>query len=221
LNIAIIPARKNSQRIKNKNIKKFLGKPIISYSIKAAKNSNIFDKIVVTTDSKLIKRLSLKNGANIVINRSKKLSSNHVGIVEVVKDTIKTLEKKIGKINYVCCIFATAPLIEISKIKTAFKAIKKKKKGFIFSAKKVNQDISNIFYLEKKKIKKIINKKNEKKDIVTDAGQFYWAKKDVWMKEKTTFSANSSFILLDKMKVQDINTIDDWRIAELMFKASH
>jgi N-acylneuraminate cytidylyltransferase len=220
LNIAIIPARKNSQRIKNKNIKNFLGKPIISYSIKAARDSNVFDKIVVTTDSKLIKKVSLKSGADIVINRTKKLSYNNIGIVEVVRNTIKILEKKIGKINYVCCIFATAPLIEISKIKTAFRVIKKKKKGFVFSAKKINQDISNIFYLEKKKIKKIINKKNKKKDLVTDAGQFYWAKKEVWMKEKTTFSKDSSYILLDKMKAQDINTIDDWKLAEIMFKLS-
>ena len=94
MKIAILPARGNSRRIKNKNIKQFFGKPIIYYSIKEAKKTKLFDKIVVTTDSKRIKNISLKLGANIAVNRNKKLSMDKVGVVEVVKNTINYLEKK-------------------------------------------------------------------------------------------------------------------------------
>ena len=101
LNIAIIQARKNSQRLKNKNIKNFFGQPVIYYSIREAKKSKLFDKIIVTTDSEKIKKIALKCGADIIIDRNKKLSKNYISIVQVIKDTINSLNKLNIKCKYI------------------------------------------------------------------------------------------------------------------------
>ena len=114
MNIAIIPARKNSLRIKNKNKKIFFKKPIIEYSIIEAKKTKIFDYIFVSTDCHKIANISKKAGAS-VLKRSSKLAQNEVGIVEVIKDSIFKIKNKNINPEYICCIFPAAPLIEKKK----------------------------------------------------------------------------------------------------------
>ncbi len=218
MNIAIIPARKNSQRIKNKNIKKFFGKPIIYYSIKEAVKSKLFNKIVVTTDSKKIKNFALKNGVDIVIDRKKKLSKDGVGIVEVIKNSIEYLENLDLKIRYVCCIFPASPLIKHANIIKGHKKILSKKYDFIFVAKKINSKNQKIFVLKNDKIKKFENSNKTSINFATDAGQFYWGSKSSWMKNKTTFTKKTSFIALEDFKAQDINTHYDWNLSKILFK---
>ena len=220
MKIAILPARGNSRRIKNKNIKQFFGKPIIYYSIKEAKKTKLFDKIVVTTDSKRIKNISLKLGANIAVNRNKKLSMDKVGVVEVVKNTINYLEKKKIKPDFVCCIFPASPLIEFNNIIKGYKQLIKTKKDFIFAGKQVNDKNQKLFFIKNRKLNFIKNKNISKNYFVTDAGQFYWAKKTTWMKNKTTFTKNSSFLTLSQFRSQDINTQSDFEISKLLFKLS-
>ena len=111
MNIAIIPARANSKRIKNKNIIKFFGKELIFYSISTAIRARIFDEIIVTTDSTKIANISKKYGAKVYFKRPRHLSENKIGLVEVIKHTIKFLEKKNKKVDTVCCILPTAPLL--------------------------------------------------------------------------------------------------------------
>ena len=94
MQVAIIPAREKSQRIRNKNLVNFLGKPIISWPITMAKSSKIFDKVIVSTDSKKILSISKKFGAEVPFLRPKKISDNQTGIIEVVNHAIKFLEKK-------------------------------------------------------------------------------------------------------------------------------
>ena len=120
MNIAIIPARGNSERIKNKNIVNFFGKPIIYWPIKNAKKTNLFKKIIVTTDNRKIAKISKSFGAEVPFVRPKSISDRKTGILKVVKHSIKLLEKKV-KFNYVCCIFATAPLLNKKIIMAAYK----------------------------------------------------------------------------------------------------
>ena len=134
MNIAIIPARANSKRIKNKNIIKFFGKELIFYSISTAIRARIFDEIIVTTDSTKIANISKKYGAKIYFKRPRHLSENKTGLVEVIKHTIKFLEKKNKKVDTVCCILPTAPLLEKSKLIKGYKLYKKKKPDFLIIA---------------------------------------------------------------------------------------
>ena len=121
---AIIPARSGSKRILNKNIKKFLNKPIIYYSIKAALKTRIFKRIIVSTDSKKIQLISKKAGATCPFLRPKNLSGDKIGTAPVIDHAIKKLDIKD---KYICCIYPTAPLIKFQDIKNALKLIKKLK----------------------------------------------------------------------------------------------
>ena len=150
MNIAIIPARKNSRRIKNKNIINFCGKPIIYYSLKAAKKSKLFDKIIVTTDCKKIKKLSYYYGADLVINRKEKLAKNNIGIIDVIKDSIKILANDNINPDYVCCIFPASPNIDIQNLKKSFLKIKKKKMVLFLQLVKHTKNLLIVFSLIKK-----------------------------------------------------------------------
>lgn len=223
MNIAIIPARKNSIRIKNKNRKLFFQKPIIEYSILAAKRASIFKFILVSTDCNKIANISKKAGA-IVFKRPKKLSLNNVGIIEVVKDVILRLNRDNIFPKHVCCIFPAAPLIESKKIVEGLKKIKRNKYDFIFSASKLNFDFFKSFCLTNHKYIKLLFKKNlsSKKSVkyaYIDVGQFYWAKVKTWLKRKNTFTTKSSIIEIERIKAQDINYLEDWEFAKLLYKA--
>jgi len=223
LNIAIIPARKNSVRIKNKNKQLFFKRSIIGYSILVAKKTKLFKYIYVTTDCNKIADISKKAGA-LVLKRSKRLAHNNVGIVDVVKDAILKLNSNNIFPKYVCCIFPASPLIEKEKIIQGLKKIKKKKCNFIFSASKANLEIFKLFSLSSKNYikllfkKKIFNKKMDK-SLFFDVGQFYWAQAKTWMTEKSIFSAKASIIEIDRQKAQDINNIEDWKFAEFLFRS--
>ena len=120
MNIAIIPARAGSKRIKNKNIKLFCGKPIIYYSIIAAKKSNIFNKIIVSTDSLKIKKISEKYGADVPFIRPKNLSDDFTSTMDVVKHSIKEMSYNPKNLN-ICCIYPTAPLIKQDDLIKSYK----------------------------------------------------------------------------------------------------
>ena len=125
--IVIIPARAGSKRIKKKNIKLFLKKPIISYAIKTAIKSKIFDKIIVSTDSKKIGSISMKHGASEVIYRPKKISNDTAGTMSVIKHSIKHLETKNYNFDYVCCLYPVSVLIKPNDLVSSLKLAKKKK----------------------------------------------------------------------------------------------
>ncbi len=219
MNIAIIPARKNSQRLKNKNIKFFFGKPVIYYSIREAKKTKLFDKIIVTTDSEKIKKIALKYGADIVIDRKKKLSKNYISIVQVIKDAINSLNKLNIKCKYICCIFPASPLIKFTNIIRGYKKILSKKNfDFVFAAKILNTKNQNIFILKNDKIKKLKILNNTYTKIATDAGQFYWGCKASWLQNNSTFTKNISSVALDEYRAQDMNTIYDWNLSKMLFK---
>ena len=226
MNIAIIPARGGSERIKNKNIKIFKGKPIIYYSIKAAINADIFDKIIVSTDSKKIKKIANKFGAETPFTRPRFLSGNFVSTVEVVSHAVKWVEKNYKKPKYVCCIYPTAPLIMSSDLIKSYKRILSKKIDFVFSASKFTYPVQRGFYLNNNDSIKMINKKNYLKrsqdleETYHDAGQFYWGHYLSWIKKKKIFDKNSSIQLIPRLRVQDIDNIEDWNIAEKLYNVT-
>jgi pseudaminic acid cytidylyltransferase len=222
--VAIIPARAGSKRIKKKNIKLFLGKPIISYSIKSAKKSKIFDKIIVSTDSNIVGNIARKYGADFLFKRPKKLSGDKVGTGKVISHAIKWLSKNIKKPSLVCCIYPTAPLMNHDDLIKSFKKMKSKKWNYIFSAAKNSFPIERCFNFNHKKQLTLINKKNffkrsqSFKPTYRDAGQFYWGTYNAWVNKSVIFEKNSSIYLLPNLRTQDIDHIEDWKVAEKLYK---
>ncbi len=227
MNIAIIPARGGSKRIKNKNIKLFCGKPIIYYTIKAARNSKIFNKIIVSTDSFKIKKISEKYGAEVPFIRPSTLSDDFTSTIDVIKHAIKTISNIDNKKINICCIYPTSPLIRKNDLVNSYKKFSKKKYSFFFSAAKFNYPVQRGFFLNKKNYIRVLNKKNYKKrsqdlkQIFHDAGQFYWATNKTWINKKMVFNNKSSIFLLPRLRVQDIDTLEDWKIAEKLYKLNN
>ena len=192
MNIAVIPARGGSKRIPNKNIKNFNGKPIIFWSIKCALKTKLFDRVIVSTDDRKIAKLAKKYGAEVPFIRPTKLAKNSVNIVDVVSHATSWALKKGIQAKYICCIFPTAPLMRKEDICLGYKKLIKKKKNrmYVFSATTFPSSIYRSFFFNNKKNLKIRfpnkfgKKLNKYSDFFYDAGQFYWGRKEAWLKKK-------------------------------------
>lgn len=224
MNVAIIPARKNSQRIKNKNIKMFNGKPIIYWSIKTALKSKLFSEVFVSTDSKKIANIAKKYGAKVLYPRPKKLSDEHTAIINVMKFEIKNLENKKINFNNVCCIFPAAPLIKTNYLSKSFTIFKKMKfKGFVFAANEIKKNNLRSFYFKADKLNLVRadyqnSRTQDLPKIFIDSGQFYWGTKKLWLDKDSVFIKNSKCYYLPRSKSIDIDNLADWKEAEFYAK---
>ena len=221
--IAIITARKGSKRIKNKNLKFFLGKPIIFYTIKLLQSSKIFDEIIVSTNCDKIEKVSKKFGVKRVIRRPNHISNNKVGTISVINHSINFLSKLKINPKYVCCMYPVAPLTRLKNIIFTYKKIKKLKKfsGFIYPStilEKATKNKKLKFNLNKLiELKEIKKKEGIVNDCLLDAGQFWFAKTLTWKKSRSIYTKNSLTFLI-KERISDINTINDWKRVLKIYK---
>jgi pseudaminic acid cytidylyltransferase len=222
MKIAIIPARFGSKRIKKKNIKLFYSKPMIVWLIEKLKKSNFFDKIVVSSDGKKILNIVKKKGNIFTIKRPKSLSTDQIGIVPVISHAIQKT-KKIYNPNYVCCIYPCNPLLNIDDLKKSFKKFLNNKKKFLFSVAQYPHPIGRAIKLRKdfstsSFFRKNFNKRTQDlKKTYYDAGQFCWGTTKLWQSKKNIHNLGIGFEI-PSWRVVDIDTIDDWKRAELLFK---
>ena len=223
-NIAIIPARMGSKRLKRKNIKLFFGKPVIYYSIEAAKKSKLFSKIIVSTDSLKIAKISKSYGAEVSDLRPKNLSNSVATTMDVINYEANKLKEKKIKVKNICCIYPVAPLTSSTLIKKLYLLIKDNKYNFTFPVciVKKNSNYNNYFHLSKKNlIKKIFKNKNNilsYKNTYRDSGQLYWGKFSSWKQRKILFSSKTyAMPIADYMGI-DVNTKNDWSNLKINFK---
>ena len=220
--IAIIPARKNSKRIKNKNIKNFFNKPLIAWTIKNALKSKIFSEIYVSTDSKKIAKISEKFGAKVLYPRPKHLSNDKAKLIDVMKYEIKNLLKKKKRLNFVFCILPGAIFLKKQHYLIGLKKINKKIDFVMTATKNDNENIKN-FYFKKNKFK-LINPEFENfmtqeiPQTYKDAAQFYFADFKTWLKKKSVFTKKTKIVLLNKKNTIDIDNLSDWKNAKKIFK---
>jgi N-acylneuraminate cytidylyltransferase len=216
--ICLIPARSASKRIKNKNIKLFHGKPIISYAILCAKKSGLFNKIFVSTDSPKIAKIAKKYGAEIPFLRPKKISNDKTTDNVVRSHFLKYCKKSGLKIDYLCYLYPCTPLLKIRTLKNSFQIIKKKKYEKLSIICKYPSPIQRAL---KKKLNneiEFIKKKNknlrsqETNEYYYDAGQLYW-----FNYRKNLIKKTIGYVL-NGLEAIDINTIQDFNLASKIFK---
>jgi len=221
-NIAIIPARSGSKRIPKKNIREFCGKPIIAYSIIAAKESGLFDHIIVSTDSEEVAQIASKWGADVPFIRPKELADDFTGTDSVLVHGIQEAEKVYGHIDYACCIYATVPLLRYEYLRQGFELLKKEGANV---ASSVTTYPFPIFLALHKSVSGIIEwewpqyaecRSQDLPSVFHDAGQFYWVDAQKFKVTPSTLH-NAVPVLLPRLVVQDIDTIEDWHIAEKLF----
>lgn len=218
--VAIIPARKGSNRIKNKNIKKLNGIPVISYSIKLAIRSKLFKTVIVSTDCMKIAKISQKYGAEIFFLRPKYLSNDKVGTIEVISHAVNYLKKKNLLYNYVCCIYPVAPLINLRRFRNCYEILRSSKFNYVFPVSKYHKTNNTYLLLNKNRtIKKKTNKTSCKKLIshYNDTGQYYWGTFGSWLKKKSLFTSRTKVIFLSKNEFVDVNTLQDWKILKYLY----
>lgn len=226
MNIAVIPARGGSKRIPGKNIREFCGKPIIAYSIEQAKNSKLFDRIIVSTDNEEIASVARNYGAEVPFIRPRDIADDFTGTNVVVKHAIEWIQQHgQQRVAFTCCLYATAPFLQVRYLKEAYEKLRKSNKSFVFSvtsfpfpiqrAIRINAlgEVSAFFP------EFIDTRSQDLEEAFHDAGQFYWGRSEAFLQNKVAFCPESLPIVLPRYLVQDIDTEEDWRRAEIMFNS--
>ena len=220
--ICIIPARGNSRRIKNKNIANFFGKPLIGHAIELAKQSNLFQRIIVTTDSKKIIKIAKKFSAETPFIRSKKLSASNVSTARVLLDCIKKINSIKSTDHF--CIYPTSPLILKSDLRNAYKIYKKNKSNNLIAISDYDSHPLRALRITKKNTIKFFWSKNASKmscnlqKLVHDSGTFYIFKTKNFLKNRNLVGPKTSYYKLTRLRSIDINEPVDLKIAKILFK---
>ena len=222
--VAIIPARGGSKRIPKKNIKEFHGFPLIAYSIKAALDSKLFDKVIVTTDDEEIATIAKKYGSEVPFIRPKELSDDFSGTADVVAHALQWLEEHGEKYDYVCTIYATAPLLQKEYLVEGYEKLKYSDAINAFSATSMPFPIQRTFKVNDQGRCEMfwpehyMTRSQDLEEAYQDAGQFYWTKVGK-ASDEIMFGKDSIPIILPRYLVQDIDTLEDWQRAEFMYEA--
>ena len=225
MNIAIIPARGGSKRIPRKNIKNFCGKPMIAWSIEAARESGCFDHIIVSTDDQEIADAAEKYGAEVPFYRPKELADDHTATRPVINHAIQAASSLWGMPDYVCCIYATAPFMLAEDLRQAFDRLREGKADFVFSAGRFAYPIQRGFRVnEASRVERLwpehrYTRSQDLEEVYYDAGQFYWGKSSAFLNLGDPMSEAGIAYVLPGTRVHDIDTKEDWSVAELLFKA--
>lgn len=225
--VAIIPARGGSKRIPKKNIKFFHGLPLIAYSIKVAIDSELFDRVIVSTDDEEIADISKKYGAEVPFLRPKQLSDDFTITKDVIDHALEYLNNQGEKYDYVCTIYATAPLLKEEYLKEGYEQLKNSNAINTFSAASMPFPIQRTFKLNENGRCEMFypelykTRSQDLEEAYQDAGQFYWTNilREKELPNKIMFSENSIPIIIPRYLVQDIDTLEDWQRAEYMYNA--
>lgn len=226
MKIAIIPARGGSKRIPRKNIRNFLGKPIIAYSIEAALSSNLFDIVMVSTDDQEIAEIAVKYGAEVPFFRSEKNSNDFAGTIEAIEEVVNEYKKSDIIPEFICCIYPCAPFINNNFLINAFTKINSGKYDTVFPIVRYSTPIQRALRIENEFVYMIDTKNTHTRtqdlpNSYYDAGMFYWCKSEEILKNKKLISDNSSYIEIPEINSQDIDNEEDWKIAELKYELIH
>ena len=222
--IAVITARGGSKRIPKKNIKEFCGQPIIAYAIRTAIESQMFDTVMVSTDSEEIANVATRYGAEIPFMRSERTSDDFATTEDVVIEVIKEYEQRGRHFDTVCCLYPTAPFVTADILKQAIEVMKVKNPAVVIPVVQFSYPPQRCFVIEESgyaKFKYPEYVKTRSQDLEKqyhDAGQFYVYNVKKLLEYKGIIEDDFAPIVLPEMCVQDIDTLEDWKIAEIKYK---
>ena len=221
--IAIITARGGSKRIPRKNIKNFMGKPMLAYAIEAALNSQIFDEVMVSTDDLEIAQVAKEYGANVPFMRSEKNSDDYASTYDVLEEVILEYKKNKKIFNNVCCIYPCVPFLKVETLKKAYNNFINTNCSTLIPIVRFSYPVQRAFVIkdEKLKFREPQYKLARSQDLEAtfhDVGMFYFMNTDEILKQRTIFTDKMSYFELCEVEIQDIDTMTDWEIAEQKYK---
>lgn len=223
MNVAVITARAGSKRVPGKNIRSFLGSSMLDRSIKCCRDSELFDSVIVSTDSEKIAQVARSSGAEVPFIRPQELADDFATTLDVMSHAASWFKSKVGeRVRSLCCVYPTSPFLLSSDLRFAYEVFGSGIWDYVFSATECVVSPYRTF------------KKNEAEGVTMlfpqyysersqdlpktlhDGAQFYIGKLDSWLEKRPIFSANSSPFLLPDWRVIDIDTEDDWQKAEVL-----
>ncbi|QLL15007.1 pseudaminic acid cytidylyltransferase [Pseudomonas chlororaphis] len=224
--IAIIPARGGSKRIARKNLKPFDGVPMIARSIATALRSGLFDQVLVSTDDPEIAELARASGATVPFMRPAELADDFTGTGPVIVHALNVLHERGETFDYACCIYATAPLLQVRYLHQGFTALEAHPdKSFAFSVCSFGFPVQRALILDEQGALTSLypefrnTRSQDLPPAYQDAGQFYWGRSEAWLRGDLVFSPLSLPVILPRHLVQDIDTEEDWLRAEYLYAA--
>ncbi|MBM64681.1 MAG: pseudaminic acid cytidylyltransferase [Myxococcales bacterium] len=222
--LALIPARGGSQRIPRKNIRSFCGQPIIKYSIDAAHASGLFDVVMVSTDDEEIAGIARQFGAEVPFMRSAKNADHEATTVDVIKEVLTTYAAQDVHFESCCCIYPTAPLIHAESLRASFEQLERDGLDSVFPVVAFDYPIQRATRINASGCLELIDSSHRfsrSQDLAPayhDAGQFYTFRTEVLLKTGDIWTEKTGAVVLSAMQIQDIDTEDDWALAELKFE---
>lgn len=225
--IAVITARGGSKRIPRKNIRKFCGKPIIAYSIEAAIESHLFERVMVSTDDREIKDIAEQYGAEVPFMRSKKTSGDNAMTYEVLLEVLDEYKKRNIEFEYLCCIYPTAPFISVEHLKQAMVLLQTEKLDSVLPMVQFSFPPQRGFVMKDDGMagfrwpENALVRSQDLEPMYHDAGQFYCMNVEQFKKSQQLVMSHTKPIILDDLEVQDIDNESDWKMAEFKYRYLH
>ena len=223
MKVAIITARGGSKRIPKKNIKPFLGKPIIAYSIQAALDSDLFDEVMVSTDDEEIAKVGKRYGASVPFMRNALASDDNATTSDALTDVFNTYATQGKHFEYACCMYPTAPFITAKKLIQAYNKLIEAQLNVVFPVMSFSYPIWRSLKKDGSRLtmnwsEHLNSRSQDLPEAFHDAGQFYFFRVNAFLKEKKLFGENSGGIEISEIEGQDIDNENDWLLAELKYK---
>lgn len=224
--ICIIPARGGSKRLPRKNVRPFLGKPILAYPIQAALQSGLFDVVMVSTDDDEIAGISRQWGAKVPFLRSPETSGDHAIIAEVLAETLHRYAGMGLSFDLACCILPTSALIRQIDLLSARAKLVEEELDCVFPACRFSYPIWRSLKMEEGRLRmnwpeNYAKRSQDLPEAFHDSGQFYWFRVDRFLVSGKLFTDNTGGILLAESQVQDIDSEEDWRMCEMKYRLLH
>ncbi|HCD37505.1 MAG TPA: pseudaminic acid cytidylyltransferase [Candidatus Omnitrophica bacterium] len=221
--LAIITARGGSKRIPRKNIKNFLGRPIIAYSIEAAIASGCFDEVMVSTDDEEIASIARNSKAVVPFLRTRKTSDDFASTADVISEVLMGYSRLGRTFSFVCCIYPAAPFITAEKIKAGYDLIIKTGADSVIPVVRFDYPVQRALEIKSGRLRMLWpeNRDVRSQDLTPayhDAGQFYWLNVERFLKGRVLFGDNAFPLEVPASEVQDIDTDEDWALAEMKFR---
>jgi pseudaminic acid cytidylyltransferase len=225
--VAIIPARGGSKRIPRKNVREFCGKPMLAWSIEAARESGLFEVIAVSTDDEDIAEVAEAHGAEVPFRRPAELADDQTPLLPVVAHAIGWVQEHRGPVRYACCISATAPFLSAGILRRGLDVLDSHPDADfafavtsyafpIFRSLKIGAEGAVSMFFPQHEL----TRSQDLPPTWHDAGQFYWGRKEAFLNCTGIFTARSYPVILPRHEVQDIDTPEDWNVAERLFTAA-
>lgn len=224
--VAIITARGGSKRIPRKNIKLFLGKPILQYSIEAALQSGLFDEVMVSTEDEEIASIAKQAGAEVPFYRTDRTANDYATTADVIQEVLETYESKGQTFDYACCIYPTAPFITAKRLQEAMILLEENHADSVLPVVRFSFPPQRCVVISENQVypkwPEFMNcRSQDLEPFYHDAGQFYCIDTGAFAKQRKVFMDRTVPIVLSEMDVQDIDTEEDWKMAEVKYKMLH